>query len=265
MTHLIFLKLGGSLITDKYSPHTANLEVIHFLAEEIRAGIESDPGLQILLGHGSGSFGHIPASRYHTRQGVHTVEEWRGFAEVWSEASALNRLVVDQMTNAGLPVVAFPPSAGLISVSGQVDQWNIAPILSALEHDLLPVIYGDVVFDRILGGTIFSTEQLFSFLASELHPDRILIAGVEPGVWADYPACTKLIAEITPAAYPELSEKLFPSNAVDVTGGMASKVQDMVKLVSEVPHIQVTIFNPSEPGSLGKAIRGDGVGTTIHS
>jgi len=45
---------------------------------------------------------------------------------------------------------------------------------------------------------------------------------------------------------------------------MASKVQDMVKLVSEVPHIQVTIFNPSEPGSLGKAIRGEGVGTTIH-
>jgi len=67
------------------------------------------------------------------------------------------------MTNAGLPVVAFPPSAGLISVSGQVDQWNIAPIFSALQHDLLPVIYGDVVFDRILGGTIFSTEQLFPF------------------------------------------------------------------------------------------------------
>ena len=56
---------------------------------EIRASLDTNPDLQILLGHGSGSFGHVPASKYNTIQGVHTPEEWQGFSEVWQAAHAL--------------------------------------------------------------------------------------------------------------------------------------------------------------------------------
>ena len=69
---LVFLKLGGSLITVKDQPHTPRLDVIERLAQEIAAARSADPGLQILLGHGSGSYGHVPASQFHTRQGVKT-------------------------------------------------------------------------------------------------------------------------------------------------------------------------------------------------
>lgn len=265
MTQLVFLKLGGSLITDKNSPHTANLEVIRFFAEEIKSALKTNPDLHLLLGHGSGSFGHVPASKYHTREGVHSAEEWRGFVEVWSEASALNRIVVEQFKEAGLQVISLPPSASMTSVNGAVNQWNTEPITHALDHDLLPLIFGDVIFDRALGGTIFSTEQLFSHLAQILQPARILIAGIEPGVWMDFPACTQLVREITPSTYPGLSEKLFPSLAVDVTGGMAGKIKSMVELVKQLPHLQVSIFNPMTPGTLREALQGGPVGTVIHS
>jgi len=46
---------------------------------------------------------------------VHTSEEWLGFAEVWWDASALNRLVMDALHEAGLPAIALPPSASVIA------------------------------------------------------------------------------------------------------------------------------------------------------
>src|SRR5512143_3022207 len=103
---LVFLKWGGSLITDKSRPHTPRLEVLARLAQETAAALVQDPGLRLVLGHGSGSFGHVPARRYGTRSGVYTPEEWRGFTEVWKEAAALDRLVLDALHAAGLPALA---------------------------------------------------------------------------------------------------------------------------------------------------------------
>ena len=80
---ITLLKLGGSLITDKSQAHTARPELIRRLAEEIRSAWEPDRS-PLIIGHGSGSFGHIPAKKYGTRGGVRTEEEWTGFAEVHS-------------------------------------------------------------------------------------------------------------------------------------------------------------------------------------
>lgn len=265
---LIFLKLGGSLITDKSLPHTPRLDVLDRLAGEIAAALEGSPrgdppAASLLLGHGSGSFAHVPAKKYGTRQGVRTQEEWRGFVEVWKEAAGLNRLVIDSLQRAGLPALAFPPSAMILARSGAVETWNTDPIEKALAAGLLPVVYGDVIFDLDWGGTIFSTEELFVHLAQKLHPARLLIAGIEPGVWADFPTCTRLIPRITPANIEEITAQLGGSASTDVTGGMAAKVRTMLELVRGIPGLQVRIFSGLEPGNIEKAIFGEPIGTEI--
>ncbi|MCX8062947.1 MAG: hypothetical protein N3D16_10235, partial [Anaerolineales bacterium] len=130
---LIFLKLGGSLITDKHRPYTPRLEVLRRLAEEIAAARTANPALRLVVGHGAGSFGHVPAKRYGTRQGVHTSEEWLGFAEVWKEAATLNRLVVDALLEAKLPVISLPPCAAVTAEDGRVVVWELYPICAALQ------------------------------------------------------------------------------------------------------------------------------------
>ena len=35
----------------------------------------------LIIGHGSGSFGHYMASKYGTRRGVNGPEQWMGFAK----------------------------------------------------------------------------------------------------------------------------------------------------------------------------------------
>jgi isopentenyl phosphate kinase len=260
MNPLIFLKLGGSLITDKSTPHTPRPDVLRRLAAEIAAGLQQSPGLQVIIGHGSGSFGHVPAKKYGTRQGVNTPEEWRGFAEVWREANALNRLVVDALGDSGLPVVAFPPSAGVSARGGAVTSWNLDPLRAALSHGIIPILQGDTIFDSALGGTILSTEDLFFHLAGLLRPQRILLAGIEPGVWADFPACTRLVEAITPHHKPALSG----SAATDVTGGMESKVAQMLALIQASPDLEAVIFSGMRPGALIEALGGGAPGTVLR-
>jgi isopentenyl phosphate kinase len=282
----VFLKLGGSLITNKAVPRTSRPEVLRRLAQEIAEARQANPGLRLLLGHGSGSFGHVPARQYGTRQGVRTPEQWRGFAEVWREANALNRLVVDGLQDAGLPVVAFPPSASVTTRDGQVAAWDIAPLLAALEAGLLPLVQGDVIFDTVRGGTILSTEEIFEHLAQHLHPVRLLLAGIEPGVWRFYPPpstvngnmgvwgsvragskpapTSGIFPEITPENYTEVLPILGGSQATDVTGGMASKVRQMLALVQALPGLEVLIFSGLKPGLVREALLGGMEGTKIR-
>ncbi len=260
---LIFLKLGGSLITDKTRPRTPRLQVIARLAAEIAAARAQNSELRLLLGHGSGSFAHVPAKRHGTRRGVDSPAGWRGFAEVWYEAAALNRLVMDALHEADLPALAFPPSAGVTAQDGAVLRWETGGMRAALENGLLPVVYGDVVFDRLRGGTILSTEDVFTHLARELRPERILLAGIDPGVWADYPAKTRLFPEITPETWGEAAASLGGSAGTDVTGGMRSKVRGMLDLAVEIPGLEVLIFGGGPPGNVSAALLGERIGTRI--
>lgn len=262
---LLFLKLGGSLITDKSQPRTPRKAILTRLAREIAAARLENPDLDLVLGHGSGSFGHVSGQKYNTRQGVHSPEEWSGFAEVWFDASHLNHLVMEALLDAHIPAISFPPSASALTKESRVIHWDTTPLEQALQNQLLPVVHGDVVFDVEIGGTILSTEEVFSYLASNLHPQKILLAGRDPGVWADYPQCTEIIPEITPKTYPILDPSLRDSETTDVTGGMASKVQEMVTLVERMPEVEVWIFSGREEHHLTQALLGSYQGTHIHN
>jgi len=263
-TNLIFLKLGGSLITDKNQAYTARLDVITRLSNEIQDVLLELKDYSFVLGHGSGSFGHITAKKHGTRQGVSSAKGWRGFAEVGYQAASLNHIVMDAFQAAGLSTLTFPASGSVITQNGQVNSWNLKPIQSALDAGIIPVVFGDVVFDTQLGGTILSTEDIFFHLARELHPQRILLAGIDEGVWADYPNCTEIIPNITHENWGDLAPSITGSVATDVTGGMASKVRQMILLVREIPALDVIIFNGEQPGNIANALSGNFLGTRLH-
>lgn len=121
---LIFLKLGGSLITDKRQTETVRHEVLTRLATELAAVRMANPHIRLIVAHGSGSFGHVYAKRYGTRAGVHTPAEWMGFALTADAAARLNRLVISALLQAGVPAWSLQPSALLRCVDGQVARWR---------------------------------------------------------------------------------------------------------------------------------------------
>lgn len=261
--NLVFLKLGGSLITDKAQPLTPRLDVIRRISAEISEACRDHPRLKLLIGHGSGSFGHTVADRHQTQDGVQGYEAWQGFAEVWAAARELNQIVIECLANENLPVIAFPPSAGIIAENKILKSWDTHPLETALAHNLIPVVQGDVIFDSAIGGTIFSTEQVFMHLARVCNPRRILLAGLEPGVLNDPHRSQEIIERITPQDMEQVKYALSGAENPDVTGGMLTKVQFMLKLVQELPELEVLIFSGAEPGNIQRAIEGENPGTLI--
>ena len=277
MHELVLLKLGGSLITDKTRPYTPRLDVMENIAIQIKTALQSHPNLRLVLGHGAGSFGHVPASEYNTRHGLpprptplahrnrDATEDnyWKGFAEVWYQAEMLNRYMMSALYKAEVRAITLPPSASVITSNGKVSVWETTPIRMALSTRIVPVIHGDVVFDEVRGGTILSTEDLFMHLTRALNPDRILLAGLEKAVWADFPERTRKIDKITPQSYERVSAGVGKADGADVTGGMESKVKQMLELAKESSVASVQIFSGEEPGNIAQALSGETLGTLI--
>ncbi|MFN3491781.1 MAG: isopentenyl phosphate kinase [Anaerolineales bacterium] len=260
---IILLKLGGSLITDKDTAYTPRLDKLKELAAEIKTVLDLNPTWSLILGHGSGSFGHVPAKKHGTRNGVQTAEQWYGFAEVRYQAAELNRFVVQSLLEAGLPAVPFPPSASMISDNRKVIHHNVLTIQKALDVNLLPVVQGDVAFDESLGGTILSTEDVFTFLIEKFNCSRILLAGIEAGVWEDFPARTKLMKQIQVSTYEKMRAGIKGSVSTDVTGGMKAKVEEMLSIIKKNKNLTAQIFSAEEKGFLTRALQGENVGTLL--
>ncbi len=250
-TNIVFLKLGGSLITDKTRAYTARREVIARLANEVRQALDAAPDMKLLIGHGSGSFGHWAARSHGTRQGVYTPTQWHGYAEVAAAAARLNRIVADAFIEAGVPTLGVQPSASARCHDGGLEQLDIRPLCTALERGLVPLVHGDVALDDVRGGTIISTEDIFFYLANELHPSRILLLGQVSGVLDLDDA---VISRLTPPDLPTLRPSLAGVRGVDVTGGMEDKVKRMVELVQQHPQMRVQILTGVEPGLLTRAL-----------
>lgn len=260
---IIFLKLGGSLITDKDIPYTPRIDKLKELAGEIKTALDSNPDLKLILGHGSGSFGHTAAKKHGTRDGVHTLDQWYGFAEVKYQAAELTRYVIQTLMEAGLPAISLHPSSSVVSNRRKVTAHNVLTMQKALAANLLPVVHGDVAFDESLGGTILSTEDVFTFLMEYFPTKRILLAGIEAGVWADFPARTRLVQQIGLADYENMRAGIGGSASTDVTGGMKAKVEEMLALVRSHPGLTVQIFSAEQSGLLTRALNGKNVGTLL--
>jgi isopentenyl phosphate kinase len=252
---IVFLKLGGSLITDKTHKETARSQVIRRLVREIRAALDERPDLQLLLGHGSGSFGHYAAER--TRLLSQESFDPMPYAEVAAAAARLNRIVTDICVAEGVPAVSLPPSASARCRDGRLQHLATAPVETLLAGGAVPLVYGDVALDDVRGAAIVSTEDVFVYLASTLQPARIILAGEVDGVFTADPTRdpnAQPVREITPATFPAVAQALGSSAGYDVTGGMVSKVRTMVDLVEANPGIEVYVISGVKAGRVQRAL-----------
>jgi isopentenyl phosphate kinase len=265
---LVFLKLGGSLITDKRAAETPRLAVIDRLAQELAAAQQTDPTLQLVIGHGSGSFGHVYGRRYGTRAGVRDAAGWYGYAAVGDAAARLNRIVTAALLRAGIAAWSIQPGALIRCEDGRVVEGPEATVAAALARGLTPVVFGDVALDSVRGGTIVSTEEIFDRLVDALAPARIVLAGEVDGIFTADPQLdptAQLIAEITPTTLAVVADGLGESHGVDVTGGMRAKVRQSLAMVERRPALTVVVCSGLEAGHVQAALCGAAVGTRIFT
>lgn len=241
------IKLGGSLITDKQVEQSYRADVVARLADEIRRAREAQPELELIIGHGSGSFGHFTAKQHGTAQGVYTAAGWRGFAQVGNIAAELNGLVAGTLQAGGVPVWRIQPSASVMAVDGVITDMALTPLIQALKVALVPLVYGDVALDEARGGTIVSTESIITYLCGHIPIQRVILVGEVAGVLDEAGA---VIPHITPQNIERYRAVLGGSAGVDVTGGMLTKVMDMLAIARSQAGLRVYIIDGRQAGLL---------------
>ncbi|MEO6192815.1 MAG: isopentenyl phosphate kinase [Thermoanaerobaculia bacterium] len=262
-SEIVFIKLGGSLITDKARPETPRLEVISRLAGEIARAARDIP-FRLVVGHGSGSFGHVAARQSGIAAGLHSAEQLPGVSRTQERAAALHRIVIEALVAAGALPFSISPSSCLVSEAGRPAALAAEPLLLALDRGLLPVLYGDVVTDRAWGISICSTEKLFEILARTLSEQgrtvrRALWLGETDGL---YDAAGKTVPTLSAGDFSRAAEAIGAPSGTDVTGGMLHRVETALALARL--GIPSRLANGLVPGLLERALRGEDVpGTEV--
>lgn len=261
MKHLILIKLGGSLITDKARPFTEDLVTIRRIVREIHQARKISRKL-LVIGHGGGSYPHVPAAKYKTAEGVVNMESYKGIVVVQDAAARLNRIIIKELINVGENAVTLSPSSFMIAENGEIKKAFLEPLLKLLEFEMLPVVYGDVTLDLEKGCCILSTEKILNYLAQKLtrhyEINKVIHCGKTGGV---YDEKGRVIKSINRNGFNKLKKEIGESDGIDVTGGMLHKVEEALKLAKK--GISSEIINGSKSRILKKAILGKKVLGTI--
>lgn len=266
---LILVKWGGSLITDKRRPGTARQKVIDRLSRELREGQQGldNNKTRIVLGHGSGSFGHAAAHRVGLTGRPDLRDDPQGLfsaMEVRVEAARLHTLVTQSLIQAGNPAWTFSPSATLVAKAGRPNQGDLTPFFEALNRGLLPVTYGDVLVDSSLGASIASTESLMRFLVGRLKRRGLVVRGL---LWMGetagiYDREGKTIPRIERGNLRRAQKMIEAPAGIDVTGGMLLRLRTAWELARL--GIDSWILDGTVPGLFTAALRGELKGETFQ-
>lgn len=262
----ILLKLGGSLITDKGARERARADVLARIAAELAACREAWSRRGLIVGHGSGSYGHFAAAGTLLATRERSASSAAGLpaaaARTQDAAARLHRLVVAALLEAGLGPYSAAPSGWLTVRAGRAASLHLEPLEGALELEMVPVIYGDVVVDRELGMSIASTEDVFHMLVDALakrgrRPHRAVWLGETDGI---LDASGQTIVTVTPGNLEAVRAATGGSAGVDVTGGMRLRLETAWRLA--VAGVPSWIGDGRRPGVLAAALAGAPAGGT---
>jgi isopentenyl phosphate kinase len=243
------LKLGGSVITEKDTPETVDDAALSRAAEAV-ADFDGD----LVLVHGGGSFGHHAAAE----RGVTTESGTRSAADARAIHDAMGRLnaaVLDALHGAGVEALPVRP----LSVASRDADGDLAlptgSVATMLAEGFVPVLHGDGVVQSGAGVTVTSGDDLVVALAADggLDVDRVGLCSTVPGV---LDGDGDVIGRIE--RFADAADALGGSDATDVTGGMAAKVEKLLALGAPTH-----VFGPEgldafvAGGSPGTVVRGE--------
>ena len=232
---LTLIKLGGSIITNKRVPGALRQQELQRLVAEIALAKRERSDELFIVGHGQGSFAHVPASKYQTKEGFINQDSVLGMAIVQDSAAQLNRIVVQEFLKQNLPAVSCYASNSIVTKKRQAVHFSPQVLEEYLKQGLLPVTCGDVLVDQEQGCTIWSTEQILAFLADYFKKQGFMVNKVVHVTEVDgfLDKNGQVVKNINQHNWQDISRDLYDTQGFDVTGGMLLKVAESLSLAKQ--------------------------------
>ncbi|KAJ3232863.1 hypothetical protein HDU78_006814 [Chytriomyces hyalinus] len=265
------IKLGGAAITAK-SENSFKLETetIANAVANIRDALRQRSDTQIIIVCGVGPFGHTNVVRHNLRHGVKTPEQLAGLKETLAACRSVAQHVIDAACALGVSAVLVSGELIAKQANGAITHFDTLPFENALAANKIPVIYGTMVPDSVLGYSVMSGDESIAELAKWWRPDLILLGSNVDGIYTKDPVAHPDSAELIPRIDGSnlahvLDHSLSGSSAaVDVTGGMKGKIEKLVDTVGDASAVVFRLDSCSNrlfDGLVGEHIEGS---TFIH-
>jgi isopentenyl phosphate kinase len=236
-------------LTDKARASTVRKDIVHMVAQQIA----NAKGGDLVLVHGAGSFGHPQAAKY--------LSKGRSVSDVWKThraVSSLNTLFINELHSQSVPTLPIHPLDSITLDAGRIAHFDMTVLSLMLENGTIPVLHGDIVVDSADGFNILSGDQIITYLAQRMQPEKIGIGTDVDGILYKGEKITHLNA----SEFENYRDDIVGSSVVDVTGGMLSKVSELVEIAKA--GIQSEIFNATREGNITKFLMSNRrVGTII--
>jgi isopentenyl phosphate kinase len=253
---VIILKLGGSLLTDKNKAFSIRENVIENSINQI-----INYKKPLILIHGGGSFGHPLAKKYEISKGLNTSIENQvlGLSVTHEAMNKLNSLLINKFLEKKIPVIPFQPSSIFFKNYEKISTPPIGIIETALDIELLPILYGDIIFDAKGSFSIISGDKIIFELCKNLQRykvSKVIFAIEKDGIFIrsnnKEEGNLKLVSEIS---YNELDNLKLANlgSKIDVTGGIRGKI-DIIKRICK-KNIPVQIINGMKEDFIMKALK----------
>ena len=261
MKDLIILKIGGSVVTDKFSETPkANLSNIKRISKEISCAYKENK-MPLIVIHGAGSYGHVIVKKTDIDKGIKKESQLKDFAETQRLQNELNCIFTKYLIEEGVPAFPCQASASAVMKAGKLSYMDISMIAGMLKIGIVPVLYGVPAYDEVQKCSILSGDEIAPYLAVKLKAKKIIHATNVDGVFTSDPKNNKnakLIPEINSKNIDQVKKLLTGSTATDVTGGMFKKVSELIGV-----GVESQLVNALTSGNVLKALNGDKVLGTI--
>ncbi|MFX1256557.1 MAG: isopentenyl phosphate kinase [Promethearchaeota archaeon] len=252
---VILLKLGGSLLTDKNQPFSIRKDVVKSAVQQV-----IDANVKLILIHGGGSFGHPLAKRYNITKGLDNSipDQILGLTQTHQSMNKFNSYLINLFLEKKYPTLSIQSSSIFIRDSSQIVTNSINVIETALDLNILPILYGDIILDKDGSFSIISGEQIIFKLCENLkkyNVSKVIFTMETDGLFVTKNNKEKgylLLKECT-CDELDLLNLADMGQKTDVTGGIQGKLNFIKKICKY--KIPVQLINGLHKGYILKSLR----------
>jgi len=253
---MILIKLGGSVITNKETYRAFERDTVARLAGEIARSNQP-----VIIVHGAGSFGHIVAKQFSLQNGHTSPDQIPAVARVQTDVRELSNMVVEELLAKGIPAVSVAPGSCFVMDGGKIVVKDEEALRGLVALGVMPVMFGDICIDRQQGFGIVSGDQLMEILCRMFKPTRVIFVSDIDGLYDRDPKTNpnaKMIGEVTAVKLAKIPAE---STVDDVTGGVRSKMQAMLRM--STADRECVLVNGTAPERLYRLLTGETVTCTV--
>ncbi len=258
---LTIIKLGGALLTDKSTPYTSNDSTIKEVAREIKECIDSGLIEDLIIVHGVGSFGHPPVLEHKLHHGFQGTHQLIPLSQTQLNVNKFRIFLTNELIDVGIPVNLLHSSSIFASEKMKISDFFLESIKGFLSLGMVPLIGGDMIFDKKMGFCVGSGDQISTLLSKELLADKMIFATDVSGIHEKDPKLvpdSPIIKNLNVKDLEEVINNMDNSILKDASGAMKGKLKSLMVLKEQIlKGFEISIISMKSYGNLISLLKGN--------